>query len=474
VGFLAVFGGTGLLIGGYGWYVQRAAEAGLVGVLAALDRDHPGWRWDDVQDQRAAVPDRDNAALQVRAAADLLPAGYNGAFLDFIVFQVPAPQQLSARQLRPVEAHLAAVRPALEAARNLARLPVGRFPPGPPKIRTTTWLSDAQRLRDLPLGELSALLGYDAAVRAQEGKWDAAVQSIQALFNLVRSLGDEPSICLQQVRMGAGTVGAPLERVLAQGEPSSGVLAALQALLEAEEAEPLLWHAVRGERARLGQIADELRAGTVSASQVLGRGPLAGKLRIGSLDIGEAYFRAASGPPYGHLADLLQFTGRVAEAAQLPPDEQLAELDRLRAALRDRSVPQPSGIAGSGIAYAVETWPALLRRSLAERRCAVVLLAAERFRRSQGRWPASLEELVEAGLLARTPKDPYDRAPLRLRRFADGLVVYSVGADGRDDGGTFDRKHPDMPGTDIGYQLWNVARRRQPAACEPPAEAPAP
>lgn len=52
------------------------------------------------------------------------------------------------------------------------------------------------------------------------------------------------------------------------------------------------------------------------------------------------------------------------------------------------------------------------------------------------------------------PLDAYDGKPIRYRRLADGVVVYSVGADGKDDGG--------KAGADLGYRLWDVDRRRQP------------
>ena len=45
-----------------------------------------------------------------------------------------------------------------------------------------------------------------------------------------------------------------------------------------------------------------------------------------------------------------------------------------------------------------------------------------------------LEELVPQ-FLPSVPLDPYDGQPLRYKRLPAGFVVYSIGADGRDDGG---------------------------------------
>ena len=101
------------------------------------------------------------------------------------------------------------------------------------------------------------------------------------------------------------------------------------------------------------------------------------------------------------------------------------------------------------------------RESEALLRSAVAALSAERFRRGHGRWPATLNELVPE-LLAAVPCDPFDLQPLRLARHADGIVIYSVGPNGTDDGGDVGAGTPtwDTP-RDIGLRLWDVNKRRQ-------------
>jgi hypothetical protein len=61
-------------------------------------------------------------------------------------------------------------------------------------------------------------------------------------------------------------------------------------------------------------------------------------------------------------------------------------------------------------------------------------LAVERFRLAEGRLPTSLKELTPR-FLDTVRIDPFDGNPVRYRRLAHGYVVYSVDADGRDDGG---------------------------------------
>jgi hypothetical protein len=61
-------------------------------------------------------------------------------------------------------------------------------------------------------------------------------------------------------------------------------------------------------------------------------------------------------------------------------------------------------------------------------------LAVERYRLAHGALPSSLEDLV-AEYLGHVPGDPFTGEKLRYEKLGKGFVVYSVGADGRDDGG---------------------------------------
>ena len=61
--------------------------------------------------------------------------------------------------------------------------------------------------------------------------------------------------------------------------------------------------------------------------------------------------------------------------------------------------------------------------------------------------------------------------PLRLARRSDGIVVYSVGEDGTDEGGAI-ASDGAAKATDIGVRLWDVAQRRQPPL--PPNASPKP
>jgi hypothetical protein len=102
-------------------------------------------------------------------------------------------------------------------------------------------------------------------------------------------------------------------------------------------------------------------------------------------------------------------------------------------------------------------------RTQAWLRCTYTALAAERYRRAHKLWPDSLDALVAAKLLRQMPIDPYDGKPLRLARLTEGLIIYSIGPDGVDNGGKLDRKNPVAVGSDLGFQLWEVKHRNKPA-----------
>jgi hypothetical protein len=62
-------------------------------------------------------------------------------------------------------------------------------------------------------------------------------------------------------------------------------------------------------------------------------------------------------------------------------------------------------------------------------------LALREYRERHAGYPPKLEGLVPQCLTA-VPVDPFSGQPLRYRRQGEGYVLYSVGPDGKDDGGT--------------------------------------
>jgi hypothetical protein len=81
----------------------------------------------------------------------------------------------------------------------------------------------------------------------------------------------------------------------------------------------------------------------------------------------------------------------------------------------------------------------------ARRELMLAAIAAKRYRMAHGEYPATWE-LLTPEFLPSVPSDPIDGQPLRLVVEKEGLLLYSVGADGVDDGGQDPQEidHPDI------------------------------
>jgi type II secretory pathway pseudopilin PulG len=299
--------------------------------------------------------------------------------------------------------------------------------------------------------EIAALLSYDALMRAQNQDPDGALASCRGTLNAGRSIGDEPNLIAQLVRIACRAIATrQAERVLAQGEPSEDALRQYQELLEKEEPEPLLLIGVRGERAGLDQLMEAFQSGKIKYS--------VRDLFVKSApSLEEELVPWAPGFYKFQRTALLRTMNRFVELAKLPY-EQHAPFQQLEATIKDQPVlvrlliPAMSKVSDAS------------QRSQAQLRCAIAAVAAERYRLAKGQWPGTLGVLKEAGYVRGTPSDPYDGQPLRWLRLDDGAEVYSIGPDGKDNGGKMDRQNPTAPGTDIGFRLWDAAKRRQPPA----------
>jgi hypothetical protein len=432
----------------------RYAAADLAEVMAELDRLDPGWRLDEIEAGRKPVPEANNSALHVMAVKKLL-AGQRvwTPAMDALFAKLRPEMQLSKEQADYLEGRFQLLQKGTAEARKLMDMPDGRFPIKHAVDGISTMLG-CQDARDV-----CQLLLWDAARRAYLGDMDGALESCLALLQAARSVGDEPYEMSQMVRHASSGVGVnALERTLAQGETGELSLRRLQEAVENEARQPTLILALRGDRAMYHRFLEACGKGNVRAGS-LGpmlqmRAAVSGSRKPSKVDL--AMLENVPGALTHQHAALLRFLTQVVEAGKLAPAERQKRFEALATAAND----QPTLVRLLA--------PAVLRDayihdcSQANLLSTAAALAAERFRLAKGRWPKALDELVQAGLLDAVPTDPYDGKPLRLKRTADGLTVYSVGPDGVDNDGAIDRDNPHNPGADLGFRLWDVPRRRQP------------
>jgi hypothetical protein len=443
---LALVGVGACLYGLYGYKHHQIATR-LQEALAELDRTDPGWRLHDIEAARAQVPDADNSARCVVEVSRLLPKGWPPQNVSNALENLEPVERLSPDQYALLGGELKGVQPALAGARKLARLPAGRHRITYLRNMLNTLLEDQQTVR-----AVTALLRYEALRSGEGGDMKGAMRACQATLNAARSLGDEPLVISQLVRVACVVVACQaVERTLALGEPGSKDLTDLQQMLEEEDANPTALIAMRGERAQWHEMFDALESGDVLMSQ------------IGDPDTPPDWRDTYLG--WVHRDRIrnehplfLSLMTRWVEEARLPLHEQGSVEQGFADELRNL----PSHAVITRLMFpALGRAAEAFRRKHAHVRCLAVALATERYRKKHGAWPEALGRLTP-GLLSAVPLDPYDGQPLRYRRLADGVVVYSVGPDGVDDGGTFDRTNAIRPGTDLGYRLWDVQHRRQP------------
>lgn len=108
----------------------------------------------------------------------------------------------------------------------------------------------------------------------------------------------------------------------------------------------------------------------------------------------------------------------------------------------------------AGSSYLIVLW----LRSLASARALQVAIACERFRLLHDRWPVQLEEVV-TGFIEAIPKDPFDGAPIRYAIIPEGIKVWSIGDDLKNDGGEVGRLQRSGKRTDWGWVILNPDRR---------------
>jgi hypothetical protein len=440
----------GLVLLAVGYHVLSPPdERALRAALAQTDRLSPGWRLGDLEAARARVPDDRNAALLVLDARDQIPPEWQGTegepsaaeqALQAAMEAHHAPGAcLNAEAARSLRAARDAVGPVLAGTRALADLPDGRYP--------VVWARDAIST-PLPhlkiVRQVATVLSYDALVRAHDGDLAEALISCRAVLNAGRSIGDEPLLISQSVRMLIRAQACrQIEFALAHGEAPDATLAVLQHHLEGEDAQPLLWSGLRGERACMNEFFALIGSGELTPKQLrdMGQG-ITGSVLVASTAMNA---RAA----------LLPYFAQAIAIAKLPSEDQEDAFSRLEETVKNLS------FAARVFTPSLLRVAATFRRTRARLRCTATALAAERFRRARGHWPAALEQLVP-DFLAMVPTEPIHGKPLRLRRVADGVMIESLGQDGRDHGGGIVRDRTQAEPDDRAFHLWDVPLRHHP------------
>jgi hypothetical protein len=421
---------------------------------AEADQLDPRWRLMDMVADQPVIPAEENAAshiMVVRTTGGAISVTGVPRY-EKIFENLPANAQLNGQQLQLIQSQLAKIGKALEEARLLKDMPKGRFAVTHSDDFISTLLPNHQNAR-----LMADWLPSDAFVLAQEQRFDEALESCQATLNAGRVFKDETFLIALLIRIAMQSIAVnTIERVVAQGEPSDEALRVTQEMLEREYKESGWLQAIKGERAGIHHLFNNIRVGKIKAPNfgvfraMAGAGGRGGTLNEWLLD-------AFPSTMLHYYPDHLRTMTRLVEIAKLPPHECAAKTKEWDEALRTNTNPVTRLLAPAVIKCAQAE-----QRSQAALRTSMVALACERYRQQHERWPDALDRLVQEKLLSEVPADPCDGQPLRYRRTKDGVVIYSIGLDGIDDQGNIDRERHQNPGVDLGVRLWDPALRRLP------------
>jgi hypothetical protein len=156
--------------------------------------------------------------------------------------------------------------------------------------------------------------------------------------------------------------------------------------------------------------------------------------------------------PYTH-AGVLDYLSRCLAVVQLPAAAQATALSRLEQECRLE--PMFGTVLGESRARRLLV---MFQGGQLRLRGAVAAVAAARYRGAHGCWPGALADLVPE-YLSQIPHDSFAEGPFRYRRLANGVVIYSIGRDGRDNGGKV-HVPPESADGDIGFRLWDAGQPR--------------
>jgi hypothetical protein len=436
---------------------RRIGERELADTFAELDARDPNWRWEKLNAARKRLPDEQNSAALIAKIKPTVPQDWSSRWreVDAAGHAELAPNiRLPARLREQLHAILATAGEPIRLSRLLKDLPHGYREIILQTNPLETPLPYTQFTR-----EVSNLLKWTLWVALEEGDYSHTRDDLMAALNASRSIGDEPFLISQLVRIATrNIVIRSVERALAQTDKPAHIsalgLPAFQEALAQDSEEPLLLYGSRGDRAAFDVLLQHL------GDHLLELDKLAGQ-KSGDTGI---RFRVAWWVYGGRFASdrafCLRWFNVAVDAAGEPVHEQFAGFDQL----------EPMAIASVKTNPLTKLLPAVNKvaeaqwRSVAEARCCVVGIACERYRLKHGRWPDSLAALCPE-FLATIPVDPFGGQPLLYTKQDDGVIVHSVGPKRTADRSR--RLRAGLPDEiEIGFRLWNPESRRQPT---PPA-----
>ncbi len=339
--------------------------------------------------------------------------------------------QFSGEINEKVAQNIAELQPVLEKFDKAAALPLSRFDIG---IEQGMQVG---RTRLNSIQTASFLLSLRSLHLILQRRDDAAVDSLITALKLTRVLDSYPTTILHTAKaiLVANTC-QDILLLLEHTQPSEKSLAKLQNALSQTIPANMLERMFFAERAYQLEMARNLLPADIASRFLQDKvPPLPERLSLPSSRWGRIRVRQASVRYLRNMAWLIAVARRPwpqpldATAANVPPPTE-----------------RSSGLLSSSAVFTQ-----LTAETLAFIRCSVLAIAVERYQRRQDRLPAALDDLCPAYIDA-LPLDPYSGKELLFTNDGQSYVVYSVGANRTDDGGSIQKTDENNP-LDFGLRI---------------------
>jgi hypothetical protein len=319
----------------------------------------------------------------------------------------PDPDSLDVPAIR---AAVTSYKPALDGVRTAMRLPY-EMPPVDRANRPTPEL--------LAFRNASRAFGLESRLAHEEGRSAEAIQRALDAIDLGARMGRGGTFLHSLVGLSCTAIGA---------RPAEDLVKKLSAE-EAHAAGVRLDGILREFPSSVSVMEGERRISLLSTREILtGQSPLA----TSAVAFGGT---ASQVDLWKERALLFFYPKRWAyQRTDRYYQELVAEFRKPYAARKEPATKPPEDVVLSGgmavtvLSFHLARHELLLQMLRAE-------LALQEARQRDGRYPLALRELVPQTLSA-VPRDPFAEQPLRYRRKGSGYLLYSIGPDLKDDGGT--------------------------------------
>jgi hypothetical protein len=297
--------------------------------------------------------------------------------------------------------------------------------------RNYHWLSFDTSLSDVQQLRMDAvLLDFDARAKTADGNARGAVEDINAMLAMSAHARNDPLlVCLIVSGSIEQKAIAAFQNLLTSGKLSAGDLATLR-IPASPSYRTLMERASRGEE-----------AARLTVFYGIGTGELSLQDTAKWFNVGYKADLDVEASAVGSLYRVFLFADDLAEHHRLSQEiRQITKLPYCQAKVQYQNFGtafnrHPAGLLNRLIFPAMQAGFQYVARAGALRDALRLGVAVEKYRVGHGRLPARLEDLTPE-LIPVVPLDPFDGKPMRMRRTEHGLVVYSIGPDGIDNGGT--------------------------------------